>query len=106
MSWKPGKDRHANGDCYPEQLRPLGVPEEAPRGEKNQHEIRIPVQFREGEAVDAIGYLDFWYPKLGPNGTVIDLKTTAKLHLLVAGSWNPGVDLPESHAPQNRRNRK
>ena len=61
-----------------EQLRPLGVPEEAPRGEKNQHEIRIPVQFREGEAVDAIGYLDFWYPKLGPNGTVIDLKTTAK----------------------------
>lgn len=63
-----------------EQLRPLGRPEDPPKGER-QHSVGIPVRFRPGEegTIDLIGYLDFWYPEANDgNGLIVDLKTTSK----------------------------
>ena len=60
-----------------EQMRPLGKPEIPPIGD-SQHRFRVPIRFRDGEGgrVDALGFLDYWYPHL--DNLVVDLKTTAK----------------------------
>lgn len=64
-----------------EQMLPLGEPDMPPEG-KRQHEINIPVRFREGEdgTVNNLGYLDFKYTtgKHADNPLVVDLKTTSK----------------------------
>jgi len=60
-----------------EQMRPLGKPELPPKGD-SQHGFRIPIRFRDGEGgrVNALGFLDYWYPHL--DNLVVDLKTTSK----------------------------
>lgn len=57
-----------------EQLRPFGIPEQPPRGERNQHKVEIPVVFDHFQ-INCIGYLDYWFPQ---HNMVVDLKTTAK----------------------------
>jgi len=57
-----------------EQIRPLGIPEQPPRGGRNQHKVEIPVSC-ENFTINCIGYLDYWFPK---KNLVLDLKTTAK----------------------------
>lgn len=60
-----------------EQMRPLGKPELPPKG-NSQHRFEVPIRFSEGEGgrVNALGFLDYWYPQ--HDNLVVDLKTTSK----------------------------
>lgn len=58
------------------ELREYGPALSPARGER-QHKVEIPIRFKDGEdgAINALGYLDFYFPDYN---CVYDLKTTAK----------------------------